>query len=298
MGPTKDFKADSELVEWILDSLPAQVAVIDASGAIRGTNRQWQSVAESGGLGAPQSSNTWNYFDECLASEARGCREAPVVFEGAKRVISGEAESFVTTYPCPINLENRWFQVTVAPTTLSGDRAAIMMHVDVSALQHDPLTGLANRAVFDMHMGQLINLAKRDNLLAAVVMIDLDHFKTLNDTYGHSAGDEVLIQMARRMERVVRQTDLVARMGGDEFAIALAPSKDGEAFLAVAERVLSAIKEPREIEGHELVIEGSAGVALYPDNGTTVTSLVGAADAALYRVKQSVRGHVRLAMED
>ncbi|HEX4892573.1 MAG TPA: EAL domain-containing protein [Hyphomicrobiaceae bacterium] len=163
----------------------------------------------------------------------------------------------------------------------------------VHLARHDPLTGVANRAVLRQRLDEAAaDLANGYHF--AVLMIDLDHFKSINDTYGHLIGDKLLSEVAERLRALVRTGDLVARLGGDEFAIiAHDISMPGQAA-ALAERVGRAGKQPFQIDGQTLLIGTSIGIALAPQDGSRVQDLLHAADLALYAAKSSGRATYRL----
>ena len=156
----------------------------------------------------------------------------------------------------------------------------------------DALTGLPNRAQLDDHMTYAINVAKRHSGCLALMFIDIDHFKDINDTLGHSVGDVLLIELAKRLHQMLRAEDVVARLGGDEFIVML-PSMDERSAAHVAHKLLAAIGEPYGIELHDLSVTASIGIALYPGDGEDLESLSKKADTAMYRVKQEGRNGYR-----
>jgi len=153
---------------------------------------------------------------------------------------------------------------------------------------HDELTGLANRSVFQDRLGQAIAHARRDGQGLAVLFVDLDNFKTINDSLGHEAGDLLLQEVAKRLTEVVREADTLARLGGDEFGILLCEIENVEAS-AVCHRVAEALAEGFSIVGRELFITTSIGISLFPDDGEDDGTLLKNADAALYRAKERGR---------
>jgi diguanylate cyclase (GGDEF)-like protein/PAS domain S-box-containing protein len=155
---------------------------------------------------------------------------------------------------------------------------------------HDTLTGLANRLLFSDRLNQALALSDRGGNAAALICLDLDKFKPVNDQYGHATGDALLIEVAHRIAGLIRETDTAARMGGDEFAIIqpLAEQPDGAQALAL--RLQAALEAPFYVDGHQLNIGTSIGIALYPENAAEPASLMRAADEALYRAKQAGRG--------
>jgi diguanylate cyclase (GGDEF)-like protein len=160
----------------------------------------------------------------------------------------------------------------------------------------DALTGIHNRSLFDDRTQQAILQARRDKYGLALMYIDLDHFKPINDTYGHAVGDLVLIEAAQRMVNSVRESDTVARIGGDEFVVLLPSINDYQAAVAVAEKIRSALEQPFELGGTQLRIGSSIGVAVYPEHGTNQDILAKNGDAALYRAKALGRNRVEMAV--
>ncbi|KTG17706.1 hypothetical protein AUR63_08020 [Guyparkeria sp. XI15] len=154
---------------------------------------------------------------------------------------------------------------------------------------YDPLTGLPNRRLFRDRLDLAIAHAHRSEGRLAVLFIDLDHFKTINDTLGHAVGDELLEQVAAKLTGCLREDDSVARTGGDEFLALLPEIEDFEPVADVAQRIIDSLSEPVELRGRELVIGCSIGVAFYPEDGQSGEELVKHADIAMYRAKQSGR---------
>lgn len=154
---------------------------------------------------------------------------------------------------------------------------------------HDPLTGLPNRALFEKNLEQTLADSRRHSRPFAVLFIDLDRFKQINDSLGHMAGDAVLLQAARRLHGCLRRTDLLARMGGDEFTAVITDLADPRDAVRVAEKLLAAFQEPFEWEGQELFLSASIGISLYPRDGRDVATLERNADVAMYRAKNRGR---------
>jgi diguanylate cyclase len=149
----------------------------------------------------------------------------------------------------------------------------------------DALTHTPDRALMHDRLEQAVSLARRRGNRVAVFFIDLDDFKQINDTLGHAAGDEALRLVARRLESVVRDSDTVSRHGGDEFLVLLTDVGQPSDATAVAASVLAALAEPAQVSGHAIVLSASLGVAIFPDDGDDVDSLVARADAAMYQAK-------------
>jgi diguanylate cyclase (GGDEF)-like protein len=153
---------------------------------------------------------------------------------------------------------------------------------------HDPLTDLPNRWLFKDRLDQALRLAHRHQGMVAMHCVDVDHFKAINDRYGHVTGDKVLIAVAKRMQACLRESDTLARLGGDEFAIVQTGLTDSGA-VHLADRLLAAFQVPLHADGHELKITVSIGIALYPAHATTAEALHRAADTALYGAKAAGR---------
>jgi diguanylate cyclase (GGDEF)-like protein len=151
--------------------------------------------------------------------------------------------------------------------------------------RHDALTGLPNRAVAEDRMEQALARAARRQQLFAVLCIDLDGFKVVNDNLGHHAGDELLQAVSTRLRSRVRHSDTVARIGGDEFLAIIEDCSGDSAAQAVAESLIAALQDPILIEGQTLAISGSVGIAMYPADGKNAAMLKRNADQAMYRAK-------------
>lgn len=164
--------------------------------------------------------------------------------------------------------------------------------------QQDPLTGLANRTLFSDRLAQTLALAHRNQLRFAQLFIDLDRFKPVNDRFGHAAGDLLLKAVASRILECVRQSDTVARVGGDEFVVLLREIDSTQSALAVSEKIRMGIDAPFRIEDQDIQIGCCVGVAIYPDHGSTAMELSAHADAAMYQAKGMGGNRVRLADSD
>ncbi|OAN55390.1 hypothetical protein A6A05_08375 [Magnetospirillum moscoviense] len=156
--------------------------------------------------------------------------------------------------------------------------------------EHDALTDLLNRAQFEARLANQVRLAKEDGCSFALLYLDLDGFKQVNDTLGHAAGDKVLKRAAARIEGAVRTSDLVARLGGDEFAIIVPGVQGPDDAGRIATKLVASLAEPFEIDGDRVQAGTSIGIALYPHDGIAPDTLVAAADEAMYRAKRAGRG--------
>jgi len=209
-------------------------------------------------------------------------------------VLAGQTVQSELEYPCPSPAVGRWFLLRI--TRLAGPLpGAVVSHVNITRRKaaeevvahqaaHDPLTGLANRRLFGARLEAA--LARRGGVRElGVLFLDLDGFKPVNDTYGHDAGDEVLLTAAHRLGTVAEPQDLVARLGGDEFAV-LARRASPEALGSLCERVHEVLAEPHLVHGHLLNVPGSVGMTLAVA-GEASPVVMRRADEAMYAVKQA-----------
>ena len=155
---------------------------------------------------------------------------------------------------------------------------------------YDALTGLPNRTLLHDRLRQAV-FAQRNVRAIAVVFIDLDHFKVVNDSLGHSVGDELLKSMAERLRSVLRDGDTVARLGGDEFVLILNDQNNEEVVFRAMQRITAKVNQPHSVEGKELYITCSAGISLHPQDGPDVDTLLKNADVAMYRAKEAGRNN-------
>lgn len=163
---------------------------------------------------------------------------------------------------------------------------------------HDALTGLPNRVLFHDRLQQAIALADRNRRSAAVLMLDVDHFKEVNDELGHDVGDALLKAVAIRLRTLVRKSDTVARMGGDEFTLVLPEAAKPEDAAEVAEKIVGAFQNVFVLNGREVHVTTSVGAAMYPEDGESATALMKSADIAMYQAKQAGRNGYRLYSRD
>jgi diguanylate cyclase (GGDEF)-like protein/PAS domain S-box-containing protein len=198
-------------------------------------------------------------------------------------------ENWVLTTKVP--LKNRHGQIigTMGIAHDITDRKQAELQIRYMAL-HDVLTGLPNRALLQDRLGQAIALARRHQEKVGVLMLDLDHFKNVNDSLGHSVGDRLLEVVSKRLKACLRTSDIVARLGGDEFVIVLPEVTNNASIEQVARKVITALGEPFQLEGHELAMNASIGISQYPADGENPQALLQGADAAMYEAKKSGRG--------
>jgi len=188
-------------------------------------------------------------------------------------------------------LENGVLEGTIVDIT---DRKTAQEQMEYQAY-HDALTGLPNRLLFRDRIDVALAHAKRHHTAAAVMFLDLDQFKLVNDSLGHTVGDALLQEVGTRLVLSIRADDTVARMGGDEFTVLLTDVKDPGASAIVAQKLLDAISQPMLIEGHELYVTTSIGIARSPEDGSDAETLLRRADGAMYRAKEAGRNNFQFA---
>ncbi|MDD5249311.1 MAG: EAL domain-containing protein [Rhodocyclaceae bacterium] len=226
--------------------------------------------------------------DVALRHGLRACWSHPIFSHHGK--LHG---SFVMYYREPHNPTTGERQMVEAATHIAGiaiEHQRAESHMRHLA-GHDTLTGLPNRAQLERDLREVLRTAERDKLQAALLFIDLDDFKQVNDTLGHPVGDRLLQAVAGRLQHCLRSGDSVARLGGDEFVICVQRTHGAEEAALVASKVLEALGRTYEIDDHALQIGGSIGIALYPSDGTDAAMLMRAADVAMYHAKALGRGN-------
>jgi diguanylate cyclase (GGDEF)-like protein/PAS domain S-box-containing protein len=283
--------------EQILATVADPVIVCDSAGRIRFTNDAASTVfgyAPGELAGAPIE----RLAEPSMGTAVRGLVAAGEIVRDAEMVFharNGEGiEVGVSLSPL---VDDR--RATVGAVLIARDIRARKRAESQIAYQacHDALTGLPNRTLFQDRLNQALARARRHGGgfgHLAVLFLDLDQFKVVNDTLGHAAGDRLLIEIAGRLRRTVRESDTVARLGGDEFTFLLPGIQSGEDAARAAQKILDAVSRPLEIDGHRLYVTTSIGISLYPADGEETEALLSSADIAMYRAKDLGRNGFQL----
>jgi diguanylate cyclase (GGDEF)-like protein len=225
-----------------------------------------------------------------LAHGYRSCWSTPIVSRLGEAL--GAFVMYSASIRAPTSIETSLVDTAVRMASIAIDRERAEARINFMAT-HDTLTGLPNRALLEDRLAQALLLAQRYDRWATVAFVDLDKFKVINDTFGHSAGDDVLKVAAARMVGCLRSTDTVVRIGGDEFVVVLSDqNKNLETVSAALQKVREALTETIDVGGRVLRITCSIGVANYPNDGRDSATLLANADAAMYRAKELGRDNV------
>ena len=302
------------LLSEIIQGCPVPMFVIDAQHRVTHWNRACESMAGVPAEEMVGSRQHWRPF----YPEPR-----PVMADLVLDATIGEVEKFYAGkyQPSPLIAGaweakdhfphfpggGRWLYFTAAPLHGADGRpiGAVETLQDISKQKHyevqlkalarqDPLTGLANRMVLEERINLALSQAARHKRLLALAFLDLDHFKPINDAMGHAVGDALLVELAKRLLTMVRASDTVARIGGDEFVIVLAEPESREAVEGVMQRIIETVRQPFQLDEHCVQVGCSIGIALYPEDSDDHGSLLRDADAAMYRAKTAGRNGYRM----
>lgn len=283
------------LLTDLLTDLPVFVCVLNAQGGIEYLNRRF------------------DLFDD-VANDYKCQTDLAKVFapDEAKRINDlVAADEYERATGIELNFRHKdrsahhYHIVKLARKTSNGDAWHVIVGVDVTAhrqaehslrdhksrldymVYHDPLTGLANRSLFYDRISKILDRAKHTGDHFALVLIDLDRFKNVNDSLGHDAGDALLKVVADVLSDELRETDSVARLGGDEFVVVLEGVRSIADVELVASRILNRLSEPTRLQGHEITSTASIGISFYPRDGESIDKLLKHADIAMYRAKSA-----------
>jgi diguanylate cyclase (GGDEF)-like protein len=287
--------------EGVLEAISDQAAVLDPAGVIVRANRAWLDTPPSHRV-AVERSPLGTHYPAALAGQ--DSRHAQIAADGIRSVLAGALPGFQSEYD--ISAAERSYSMQVDPLP---DGGAVVRHVDISFRKHlqrqlahrathDTLTGLPNRMVMADRLAQALVRAARTHTCVALLFCDVDRFKQINDTQGHAVGDQVLVAIARRLQNCVRQSDVVARFGGDEFVVMLEDIDDAEVAQRRARDLQTAATHPIVVDGRPLSFGLSIGIALHEGTGTPdqseIATLLADSDAAMYAAKLAGRGTVHV----
>jgi diguanylate cyclase (GGDEF)-like protein/PAS domain S-box-containing protein len=301
MSEYRELAAREQLTRSIIDSTDARTAVLDPQGTIVAVNAQWEGFVTSG-AGCPRIGLGANYLDACVSAGEDHWR-----FAGAaiREVLGGQRAVYEFDYLSEVTDGPRWYSMSVVPM-VDPTQGVLVTHTDVTwrkrreddlthRATHDDLTGLPNRTVLHERLRRATKRSERTGAPMALLFVDLDDFKTVNDTFGHEAGDIVLQRIAERLVHAMRPADLVTRLGGDEFVVVAEDVQDSMRAGEIAKRLLAACAPPILHGASRLFVSPSIGVVLWAGDAEPA-GLLRAADAAMYRAK--ARGRARYEVHD
>jgi diguanylate cyclase (GGDEF)-like protein/PAS domain S-box-containing protein len=279
--------AKDDMMRQLVDSSFDAIITFAADGTVLSYNRAAARI-----FGAPASAVVGGPLAVLLAPD-QGLSLEALAQAGSRRELRGRDHSGrcfpVEATFSRIRLDEKWVGIAILRDIT--ERKAQQAELERLAL-HDALTALPNRTLLNDRIDMAINTAKRGGLSMAVLLLDLDRFKDVNDTLGHEVGDLLLTEVGPRLQRPLREVDTVARLGGDEFAVLLPGPTDLATACRVAERLVDALKHPFAIQDLFLEVGVSIGVALYPEHGQTGRELLQHADVAMYAAKRGQTGFV------
>ncbi len=225
-----------------------------------------------------------------LRHGVRACASVPIVSENGS--VLGTLASCYRTARVPSSRDSTRMQYAARLASVAIEHRQLADQLSYRA-RHDNLTGLPNRYLFEDRLEQALAISARQNARFALLFIDLDGFKHVNDQWGHSAGDELLKRIAERLQDNVRRSDTVARIGGDEFTLILNDIDSRDAAASVGEKLLGAFREPFVLDSHVAQVSPSIGISVFPEDGSDSATLKRNADSAMYHVKVEGKNNFR-----
>lgn len=311
-------KEKEQLLSEVIEGCPVPMFVIDDSHVVTHWNKACESIIGTKAEEVVGSKDQWKAFyaekrpvlaDLVLDNKMSGLSEFYDGIWAASPLIEDGWEA--TDHFPNFKAGAKWLYFTAAP--LHNDKGDVVGAVetlqDVSnqkeyeaklefQANHDALTGLANRSLLTDRLKQAIGHAERDEKLLSLLFIDLDNFKTVNDTLGHNVGDQLIVETGNKIASAIRTGDTVARLGGDEFVVLLFAPESEDHVVDIVQRISDEVKTSFHHDGQELHVGCSIGVAMYPQDGTDSESLMMNADSAMYRAKGAGKGAFRFFTQD
>ena len=298
---------EDSLAVAVIDALTSQIWVVDGNGVIVAVNQSWKQFAADNSGGERDHVGA-DYLGVCARAAGMGSEGASDFGRGLREVLAGARERFQYEYPCHSPTEQRWFLAHASPlrrrASIPERFGAVVAHIDITGRKlaeldlarlaaTDPLTGVPNRRFFEDYAGRELSRLARFGGRSSLLMIDIDRFKDVNDSFGHVAGDEALRRVAALGRSFFRASDLFARIGGEEFVCLLAGT-DAWGALIAAEAFRDAIEQLRiEIGKHTIHVTVSIGATSLAPADASMEAAAARADAALYQAKAAGRNCVK-----
>lgn len=288
---TKYIKQQEELKESaiVFENTQEGILIIDRSGDIISANKAYEDISGykiDELIGTKPNVLTTNRHDKMFYKKVLTHLNRNGYFKGKVNDIAKDGTLIPT-----------WLNITAVRNEDGKILKYISIHTNLQEIidtqekadflaYHDSLTSLPNRVMLEEHLNHVIDASKRNNYSVALLFLDLDRFKIINDTLGHNVGDKLLIEVSSRIKSVLRQSDMLARMGGDEFVIVLESAKNKSSAGFVCEKILEIVKQPVKIDNFKLNTSASIGVAMFPSDGDDMQALIKNADTAMYYAKK------------
>jgi diguanylate cyclase (GGDEF)-like protein/PAS domain S-box-containing protein len=290
----------------VFDSLSAQVLVLDCHGCVQQTNQAWRNYSVASGFNGGPDFKGESYLKVLERLTEKSKEVIAQAQAGMASVVGGEVDSFQLPEPFFTFADKRWFSMKITPVN-DLEKRLVVSHEDVTSLKAaelasmslaniDGLTGAKSRLNFLNQAEQELERSTRYELPLMVLMMDLDRFKKINDHYGHAAGDAVLKSFVRTVSDVLRESDLIGRLGGEEFAVLL-PNTTLDGGRALAQRIIECVQSsPVEFEGKKITYTVSIGASCLSSQNC-FAALLGLADTALYRAKKGGRNRLEVRVD-
>ncbi|MBK9443698.1 MAG: PAS-domain containing protein [Comamonadaceae bacterium] len=287
-----------DVMKTIIDNFPGAISLFDSDLKMAACNEQFKTLLE---LPAHLFATQETHFEDLIRFNANRGEYGPGDTEVLTAQITERARNFTAHRIERPRHDGQWLEIRGTPIPSGGfvtsyiditERKKTEERIRVLALQ-DALTGLPNRLHLNDQVEQALERAASALQKFAILFLDLDGFKKVNDSYGHDMGDILLIHVAQLLKSAVRETDVAARLGGDEFVVLLHDVTDQAMVATVAQKIVQSVGAPCELEGVQITIGASIGIAIYPQDGETREALLKAADHAMYAAKSAGKGSYR-----
>ena len=287
-----------DVMKTIIDNFPGAISLFDADLKMAACNEQFKVLLE---LPAHLFEKEEVHFEDFIRFNANRGEYGPGDAEELTAQITERARNFTAHRIERSRPGGQWLEIRGTPIPSGGfvtsyiditERKKAEERIRVLALQ-DTLTGLPNRLNLNDQVEQALERAAGSEHQFAIMFLDLDGFKKINDSHGHDMGDVLLMHVAQLLKKAVRETDVVARLGGDEFVVLLHDVTDEAMVASVAQKIVNSIGEPCQLEGVDITIGASIGIAIFPRDGTSRETLLKVSDHAMYAAKSSGKGNFR-----
>jgi diguanylate cyclase (GGDEF)-like protein/PAS domain S-box-containing protein len=292
----EELRGATEFRERVMQSATNAIYVLDRHGCFTMANQRTSEItgfSQQELIGASYTTLIPTELLQELAGQFDSIlRDGALVRSQETEIVRADESRVTISFSAgPLYKDGRIFAVVGTAEDIT-ERKRAEAYIRHSA-QHDALTGLPNRALLLDRLEMAMRQARRQGSQVAVLMIDLDHFKRINDSLGHQFGDQLLLNVSRQLNKSVRDIDTVSRLGGDEFVVVLTDVHSREELLPVIAKITDAISTPVTIDGHELMVTPSIGGCFYPQDGVDSTALLKHADVAMYHAKASGRSNIQ-----